>query len=131
MSPTARSRKAAPSTRPPTPYTTRVFSVTCAVTNVSAAKRRPNNVNDSPNTTEPVTGKPSATSDPATSTPVTTFMVATTISAAVGSACSPIGSERSISERPASSSPRVRRPSMNTLIRPMTISPKVPVWNAT
>ena len=42
-----------------------------------------------------------------------------------------MGRERSSSERPASSSPRVSRPSMKTLINPIRISPKVPVWNAT
>ena len=57
MSPIARSTNDAPSTRPPIPYTTRVFSVTCAATSVTPANTSPNSVNESPNATRPGDGQ--------------------------------------------------------------------------
>ena len=130
-SPSARNRNAAPRRRPPIPYTTRVFSLTCASTRVHAAKNSPNSVNERPNTTDPVAGRPTPSSERVTNAPVTTFMAPTVSSADAGSECRPTARDRTSSARPASSSPRVMRPSMKRLMSPIRINPKVPVWNAT
>ena len=109
------------------PMAERAPAVTCAAIAAMAANTAPAPNSAQANATEPVRGRSRATNATTMLTSTTAFAASVPARAAASCACRPTGAERISSARSLSSSARVCRTIMNTLIRATAMMVQMPV----